>query len=75
MQGLARALIVVNIEWVQIALQNCEKQKKNTILSEVCTINKIKERLVVLFTSDVLYKKYIKGWFTRYHICRQDFVK
>ena len=27
-QGLARALIVVNIEWVQFVLQNCEKRKK-----------------------------------------------
>ena len=29
MQGLARASIVVNIEWVQFVLQNCEKRKKN----------------------------------------------
>ena len=27
-QGLARASIVVNIEWVQFVWQNCEKTKK-----------------------------------------------
>ena len=47
-----------------LSVQNCEnlqnysfKQGKK-ILSEVCMIKK-KQRLIVLFTSDVMYKKYI----------------
>ena len=33
---------------------------------------KKKQRLIVLFTSDVIYKK-LKGWFKRQQICWQDF--
>ena len=44
----ARALTVLDIEWVQLVLQNCEKLqnykfkygKKEQILSEVCMIKK-----------------------------------
>ena len=28
-----------------------------------------KQRLKVLFTSDVMKKVYLKGWFTRHQIC------
>ena len=53
---------VVDIEWVQIVLQNCEKQqndraKKEQILSKVCMI---KKGLIVLFTGDVLRKSMFK---------------
>ena len=51
----ARASIVVIIEWVQFVLQNCEKL--HIFLSEVCKLTK-KKHLIVLFTSDVMYKKY-----------------
>ena len=39
-----------------------EKKKKKQSLSEVCTINK--ERLIVLFSSYVMYKKYKRLVFT-----------
>ena len=42
-------LIVLNIDWVQFVLKNCEIPY---ILSEVCMINRY------CFTSDVMYKKY-----------------
>ena len=53
---------VVDIEWVQIVLQNCEKlqndrAKKEQILSKVCMI---KKGLIVLFTGDVLRKSMFK---------------
>ena len=53
---------VVDIEWVQIVLQNCEKlqndrAKKEQILSEVCMI---KKGLIVLFTGDVVRKSMFK---------------
>ena len=55
----ACASIVLDAEWVQFVLQNCQKlqnygfkqDKKEQILSEVCMIKK--KRLIVLFTSDV----------------------
>jgi len=50
----ALASIVLIIEWVQFVLQNCEKL--HIFLSEVCKLTK-KRRLIVLFTSDVMYKK------------------
>ena len=31
-----------------------------------------KQRLIVLFASDVMKKSIFKGWFTRHQICRQD---
>ena len=39
-------------------------------------IKKKKQRLIVLFTSEVMKKKYflIKGSFTRHQICRQDLL-
>ena len=54
---------VVDIEWVQIVLQNCEKlqnyrAKKEQILSEVCMI---KKGLLVLFTWDVSRKSMLKS--------------
>ena len=54
---------VVDIEWVKIVLQNCEKlqnyrAKKEQILSEVCMIKK--KGFVVLFTWDVLRKSMFK---------------
>ena len=54
---------VVDIEWVQIVLQNCEKlqnyrAKKEQILSEVCMI---KKGLIVLFTWDVSRKSMFKS--------------
>ena len=51
----ARAFIAMNIEWVQFALQNCENFK----LHSVRGMYDKKQRLRVLFTSDVMYKKYI----------------
>ena len=33
-----------------------------------------KQRLIVLFTSDVMKKVYLKGWFTRHQISRQDLL-
>ena len=51
----ARASIAMNIEWVQFALQNCENFK----LHSVRGMYDKKQRLRVLFTSDVMYKKYI----------------
>ena len=43
--------IVQNIEWVQFVLQNCEKL--HSVQGLQCMIKK--KRLVVLFTSDVMY--------------------
>ena len=78
----ARASIVLDIKWVQFVLQNCEKLqnywfnlnrvKKEKILFEVCMIKK--QRLIVLLTSDVKKKEYLKDWFTRHQICRQDLL-
>ena len=45
----ARASIVLNTEWVQFVLQNCEK------LHYVRGLYNKKQRLVILFTSDVMY--------------------
>ena len=50
----------------QFVLENCEKlqnyiglnRAEEKILSEVCMIRK-KKHLIVLFTSNVMYKKYI----------------
>ena len=33
-----------------------------------------KQRLIVLLTSDMMKKGYLKGWFTRHQICRQDLL-
>ena len=45
----ARSTIVLNIDCVKFALQNCEK------LHSVQGLYDKKQRLVVLFTSDVMY--------------------
>ena len=63
---------VVDIEWVQIVLQNCEKlqndrAKKEEILSEVCMI---KKGLIVLFTGDVVRKSMFKRLFNHRRIRR-----
>ena len=50
----ARASIVLNIEWVQFVLQNCEKPHFVR-----CLYDK-KQPLMVLFTSDVMYKDFVK---------------
>ena len=49
----ARASIVLNIEWVGICLKNCEKL-------QLCqrSKKKKKQRLIVLFTSGLMYEKY-----------------
>ena len=46
--------------------------KKERILSQVCMIKK--QRLRVLLTSDVMKRVYLKAWFTRHQICRQDLL-
>ena len=50
----ARASIVLNIEWVQFVLQNCEK------LHFVRCLYDKKQPVMVLFTSDVMYKDFVK---------------
>ena len=50
----ARASIVLKIEWVQFVLQNCEK------LHFVRCLYDKKQLLMVLFTSDVMYKDFVK---------------
>ena len=50
-----RASIVMNIEWVQFVLQNWENFK----LHPVRDLYDKKQRLIVLFTSDEMYKKYM----------------
>ena len=47
-----------NVEWAQFVLQNCEKL--HSVLYD-----KKKQRLEVLFSSQMWYIKSIKGWFTR----------
>ena len=32
------------------------------------------QHVIELFTSDVMKKVYLKGCFTRHHICRQDLL-
>ena len=77
-EGKARALIVLDIEWVQFVLQTREilqnyrfKQgKKEQILSKV---SMIKKSFIVLFTWDVMRKSMFKRpVYTR--IRRQDLL-
>ena len=56
----ARASIVLNIEWVGICLKNCEKLQ----LCQRSVWLKKKKRLIVLFTSGLMYKKYKKLVYT-----------
>ena len=48
----ACTLIVLNIEWVQFALQNCEKRYFASLCDK-------KQRLIVLCISDVMYKRLV----------------
>ena len=69
----ACAWIVLDIEWVQFVLQNCEncriiglnRAKKEQILSEVC-MKKTAPHSTAYHC--------LKGWFTRHQICRQDLL-
>ena len=56
----------------EIRLQglNRGKNKKNSVRG---LYDKI-QHVIELFTSDVMKKGYLKGWFTRHHICRQDLL-
>ena len=56
----ARASIVLTIEWVGICLKNCEKLQ----LCQRSVWLKKKKRLIVLFTSGLMYKKYKKLVYT-----------
>ena len=54
----ACAWIVLDIEWVQFVLQNCENWR--TIGLNRAKKEQIKkQRNIVLFTSDVMQKKYV----------------
>ena len=57
-------------------VKNCRiislnRAKKNKFCPR--SVWKKKERLIVRFNSDVM-KKYLKGWFTRHQICRQELL-
>ena len=54
----ACASIVLNIEWVQFVLQNCEKLHS---VRGLCDKKNSASFDIVLFTSDVKYKKYKKA--------------
>ena len=56
----------------EIRLQglNREKNKKNSVRG----LYDRKQHVIELFTSDVIKKVYLKGWFTRHQICRQDLL-
>ena len=49
---------------------NRGKNKKNSVRG---LYDKI-QHVIELFTSDVMKKVYLKGWFTRHHICCQDLL-
>ena len=49
---------------------NRGKNKKNSVRG---LYDKI-QHVIELFTSDVMKKVYLKGWFTRDQICRQDLL-
>ena len=65
LNGFAKSprLIVLNIDWVQFILKNCE------ILHsvQVCMIN-------ITVSSQMWCMKSVKGWFTHPQFCWQDFV-
>ena len=60
---------VLNIEWVQFVLKNRE------ILHFVWGLYDKNSASYYCFTSDVMYVKSMKCWFTRTQSCWQDFVK
>ena len=64
-----RASIVLNIEWVQFVLQNCE------ILHSVRGLYDKKQRLMVLTSPQMWCINSIKGWFTRPHDLLARFCK
>ena len=77
----ARALIVLDINECNLAskvVKNCrviarfKQGKKEQILTEVCMIKKTAPHSTVFFRRDE--KVYLKGWFTRHQICRQDLL-
>ena len=70
LNGLAKSprLIVLNIDWVQFVLKNCEILH----LSEVWMINTAPHST---FSPHMWCITGIKGWFTHPQICWHDFVK